>query len=222
MHVLFGKYWVQGAEQYPRRAVHPAVHEQPRLVPYAQGQRVWLISADDQFFLQLQSDRFYFNWRKRGPAYPRFRDHDGQGLRSRALREFERFTAFCSAEVVESPRILRTEVTKIDRVPYTDAKDLAGKLRVATALQPAWRSEVGELSVTFSERFEDVDVLVRANNVLVGASGETPTLQVETRASRLRGQGDLVEELDGLNNAANVLFEAMFTPEAIADFTGSP
>jgi uncharacterized protein (TIGR04255 family) len=221
--VLLGKYWGQRSAEYPGHAVHPAVHDQPRVVPYSQGQRIWLVSADDQFVVQLQADRFYFNWRKRGPAYPRFRDRgERHGLATKGLEEFDRFANFCKDELGERPSIQRLEVTKIDRVPYEDRADLFACVRLAKALETVWRSDSGELNVTFTEHVEGIDVLVRATNVIVGILGEAQgsALQVETRTSRAIDARPPMDLLDTLSEQANKMFEAIFTDEAIRRFKG--
>ena len=42
-------------------------------MPGQTGNRIWLVSKDEVSLLQLQSDRFVFNWRRRGDSrYPSF------------------------------------------------------------------------------------------------------------------------------------------------------
>lgn len=59
--------------------------------------RVWFINKSDDQLVQFQLDRFYFNWRRRQSAYPRY-DHVIKNF-ERALNIIENF--FCEFELGE-------------------------------------------------------------------------------------------------------------------------
>lgn len=119
--MLVGKFWSSKSDAYPRRELKPPVRESSgfTVLEGVGPIRCWLISARDEWVVQVQPDRFYFNWRKRGDSYPRFGDHDGaRGVLSQALEEFGAFTAFCEKETQEQCRLGRIELTKIDDVVF--------------------------------------------------------------------------------------------------------
>lgn len=72
-----GAYWHRVRDRFPR-----VEHAQPlpggieifdstTNIPLP---RIWLINETDDRLVQLQSGRFFFNWRHRGNDYPRFRN----------------------------------------------------------------------------------------------------------------------------------------------------
>jgi uncharacterized protein (TIGR04255 family) len=89
--VVAGTYWQQRRADFPGHSIHPAAGAPPGLVIGTPPLRTWLISSNDgPFVIQVQADRFYLNWRRRGDAYPRFSTE--HGLLERTLREFALFT----------------------------------------------------------------------------------------------------------------------------------
>ena len=90
--ILIGKYWAEHKEAhgYPKRQLQPPVADRPGffLGDGVGPLRSWLVSGTDEYLLQIQPDRFYFNWRKREGAYPHFNDYEPtKGVLSRSLLE---------------------------------------------------------------------------------------------------------------------------------------
>lgn len=74
----FGAFWAKLKPDFTETADKPIVAEAPTNLTIA-GEwfplpRVWFVHKDKEQLLQLQTDRFYFNWRKgsEGSLYPRF------------------------------------------------------------------------------------------------------------------------------------------------------
>jgi uncharacterized protein (TIGR04255 family) len=62
--------------------------------------------------LQLQADRFHFNWRKRpGVDYPRYRSTSQE-----FARHWESFHQFVADESVPSPQLIQAELTYVNQV----------------------------------------------------------------------------------------------------------
>lgn len=130
-----GLYWHTRYDEFPKVKILNVLTDSPGFVigTGAGPIRSWLISQDEKYLLQLQSDRFYTNWRRADRNYPRFNDHDGQdGLLTRALAEFGRFHHFCSDKMRNEPKLKSIEVTKVDQFVqgehWTDAADLGALL----------------------------------------------------------------------------------------------
>lgn len=217
--MMLGRYWAERNSDFPRREMRPAVHDQPVFV-FGQGVaplRCWLISEDDQFVLQAQQDRFYFNWRKRGAAYPRFGDHDGnEGLCTKALREFDTLLAFCDAQLSKRPEVRRLEVMKVDQLVYTDAARLVQLIKPASLMSGYLRSSAPELEVRVGERADDVDMLVHVTTA-VATPDLTPAVRVELKASVKADaiSRQLFERLEGYVDAP---FDEIFTEQARQEF----
>jgi uncharacterized protein (TIGR04255 family) len=119
--LVVGKYWAEkkDREGYHERQLHPAVSDRPGIsVSETPGPfRCWLIKDTDDYILQIQPDRFYFNWRKRTSGYPHFTSRDGsEGVLTKSLREFQEFSTFCEAEpsLKQALKPLRLELAKVD------------------------------------------------------------------------------------------------------------
>lgn len=97
------------AELFPRKIVSgPALQVGPGSVP----NRVWYVGASEAELLQLQPDRFLFNWRERpGEGYSSYERNS-----RRFLREFEGFRAFCEANNFDPPIPNLCEVTYINHI----------------------------------------------------------------------------------------------------------
>ncbi len=111
--LMVGKYWAEQKEKsgYKNRQLQPPVTDRPGLT-FADGVapvRSMLISDTDEYVLQIQPDRFYFNWRRReGHHYPHFNDYkEGEGVLTKGLREFAKLVD-CCARPQRRPRPLDT------------------------------------------------------------------------------------------------------------------
>jgi uncharacterized protein (TIGR04255 family) len=91
---------------------------QLRVVPGFVLPRAWFISADDSQLVQLQADRFVFNWR-------RMRPHDRYPRYAKLRPVFERHLATLRSCLVEAGRppgaVNLAEVTYINELSWPDA-----------------------------------------------------------------------------------------------------
>jgi uncharacterized protein (TIGR04255 family) len=97
-------------ESFPRVPRVPAL----RIAPAGGGpDRVWFIEpADGSMLLQLQPDRFVFNWcKKEGQEYPRY-----ESYRPRLLKEFEQFSNFAAGQELGEVKPNLCEVTYVNRI----------------------------------------------------------------------------------------------------------
>ncbi len=129
-----GRFWERVLDQYPRVEEQPSL-EQPieTLAPRRSGaqlqfsmephqSRHWLISANDAELLQIQPDRFLFNWRARPDAgeYPHF-----EIIHEKFRQGFEAWRKFIGLEL----RLTQWEVTYVNRIGAGDQPpDLGGIL----------------------------------------------------------------------------------------------
>lgn len=220
--LLVGQFWATKRQAYPKREVRPPVREVVGLT-VSEGigpMRSWLVSAGDEFVIQIQPDRFYFNWRKHGDVYPRFGDHDGgKGVLSRALTEFEDFAQFCRVELGSTPATSRVELAKIDVVRYSSVTALGELLPLVDALRQWTKSDAPEINVHLAERVDNTDVLVLVSNAFV-----TPDLsgavRLETRAARMLEEESPSQVFTALNVTVNGIFEKLFSAAAMKMFRG--
>ncbi len=124
---LVGVYWATIRESFPRTEEHPpiahmvedlqvlrGVRSQEMKVGIARGPlpiRAWFISQDETQLLQVQSDRFHYNWRKRSDdqEYPRF-----PAIRDAYLGHWHGYRAFLEKEGIQEPQVDQCEVTYVN------------------------------------------------------------------------------------------------------------
>lgn len=214
--IIVGTYWDARRDDFPERALQPAVGPQTVLLgPGVPPLRTWLISKNDgPFVLQIQADRFYLNWRKRGESYPRFSTTDG--LLALALKEFTRFSDFCEANLGGRPRPQAIELAKVD--DFVEGRDWTGKDDLAQMLP----SLAPLLSVTATDA---PDVLMRFRESRAGHSlqvalssmdvehGGTRHRVVRLETTVVRPAGPEMEEVraafERANGDANAVFGAL-------------
>lgn len=146
-----GVFWTQIRDDYPvceEQPTIPHVIESDRpLAPTGQTiqfgdvppmNRQWYISPSGTELIQLQRDRFLFNWRKveDSDTYPRY-DY----MKEKFSKSWERFCAFVNESGHELSEIDQCEMTYINHFPkgdiWTAPAEIAGAFRPFT-----WPSDV--------------------------------------------------------------------------------
>lgn len=179
-------------DDYPAHQIVPALVDAGRLhlsLPI----RAWLVGHDDAFLVQVQQDRFYLNWRSRGSAYPHFKDYDGApGILTRAMKEFDRFRAFCRERFEHEIVVKQTELAKIDHLvrgrhwhSRGDLLELLPMLKPLAALaggddtafavqftRPAGKGQL-VLSLTMGEEAGEERAVFESRSLAPSAAGES-------------------------------------------------
>jgi uncharacterized protein (TIGR04255 family) len=119
-----GLYWRDVRDRYPKAETQHRVESPPEVLDGPimqsfpiqfgppQGGRTFLVSDDDSYLLQIQSSRFYRNWRRREDEYPHFDD-----LADAFQSEYASFIAFLQHETLAHPVPLQLDVTYINWIP---------------------------------------------------------------------------------------------------------
>lgn len=215
----FGVYAETRRDEYPSRALHPAISDTISLLHVGPPPvRAWLISASDEIVLQLQNDRFYTNWRARGGEYPRFKDRgDTRGVKRIALEEFARFAEFCCARAkVEKLNVSRVELTKIDKLVrgkhWDSYADLGDVLNVVKVFDDIKSSDPKHLNLTLKEA-DDTTTLTTVIAV------DESTAKIES-TMRVNAVGDPEKLFDQANERINRVFFGLVSPEGLKRFAG--
>lgn len=118
--VLVGRFWDALLERFPRKQLVPAIPNASAegvLIEFATvpALRTWLVSDDDSRVMQIQSDRFYLNWRSRGSAYPSFNPSGDQvGLLREVVDAFGAFERFLTERARLALRPVGIELSMFD------------------------------------------------------------------------------------------------------------
>lgn len=124
----FGVFWNQIKDRFPGFAVKPPlgskveVFDRPTTPPETNVQflpgppavRCWFIDSEDRSLIQIQNNRFTYNWRKAGEsdAYP----HYDKSIRSSFERAWQEFAAFVADEALGEIQVVQCEVTYVNHI----------------------------------------------------------------------------------------------------------
>lgn len=211
---------------YPGHTVQPAVTDAGTVFFAGSGPlRAWLVSADDEWIIQVQPDRFYVNWRKREAAYPRFSGEGG--VLRRALLEFGRFAEYCKEELSVSIVPNTVELAKVDLIieqkHWRDGKDLAAILPVVADIGRFAKSPALSFGLNVVEP-RDGGCVLHMDLQLLPASivdGQLArAMKIETRATCPVTEAAAFEDRFAvLNGHANEVFFGLLAPEGLKRFS---
>jgi uncharacterized protein (TIGR04255 family) len=116
----FGAFWNEIKTDYPKFEVHPPIGEfnfqfdamSPEAVVNFPV-RCWFINETDNRLIQVQSTRFFHNWRRPSAEVPYLHYDD---LRPLFRREWERFCDFAVRQDMGKPHVLLCEVSYVNHL----------------------------------------------------------------------------------------------------------
>ncbi len=131
-----GLLWRRYRDSFPRLEVHPALDPRfEELRPRPPGAltvkleqvptpRVWFVGSNEAHLVQLQQDRFVFNWRRiGGQDYPRY-----EHVRAEFLKNFEIFQSFLADEGLGIAVLNQWELTYVNHIPARSGWNRHGEL----------------------------------------------------------------------------------------------
>jgi uncharacterized protein (TIGR04255 family) len=222
----WGVYWDARRGDFPKTTLQPAIIEGVGFSLGAPPMRAWLESPDSAIVLQLQHDRFYFNWRAVGEspdrsAYPRFRDRPGRpGLRTRAVEEYRELQKFTAKRFDVPLNVRRIELSKIDVLvrgtDWNDMVDLISVVPITGTFEKIHRSDEREVSLRFVEHIDGQTVVVHLSTVGAPTTG----VRIESRAiAPVENDASLERAFEHANEALNEIFFTL-VPSAHHRFQG--
>lgn len=208
---LMGVYWdAVLKERYPNRDLrHAITNSRPNI-------RGWFLDENNQWLIQLESSRFYLNWRKVGESeYPRF----GK-LSERFWDEYEQLKAHFAAYVEDGEpnpfeHVRSLELTKINNIllPQNGAYfDCSNYLASLGQLPIGDLSKMTHFALEADIESEFGKVITR---ITTGWHNNQPVLVLEFRdlVSLAHGEG-IKESFTKANNKLNNVFVSMLTEAA--------
>ena len=207
--MAIGKYWSEhkqkGNPPFPKKKIMNPVADRPSLTFSDEPGplRCWLLSESEDYLVQIQPDRFYFNWRKREGDYPHFNTRDGkEGVLERGLREFDEFSKFCCASLGGTPKAFRLELTKIDLLEqgkyFRDFQELATLLPVVDQAMKITKSSEPMLHLSISDLKDGHHIQLQLPTAVVDADMK-PALKMETRVATDLGDESPKEKFSRMN-----------------------
>ena len=131
-----GLLWQRFRESFPTLQVHSALD--PRFersgpefgkkltiaLETVPTPRVWFIGSNEEHLVQVQQDRFVFNWRRiHGQDYPRY-----EQVKASFEKNFGLFQEYLADEQLGEPRLNQWELTYVNRIPAGDGWHRHGQL----------------------------------------------------------------------------------------------
>lgn len=124
----------------PSRPVRPVI--QLQVVNEPMPLRAWFLSATGNELIQVQRDRFVFNWRRLKPndVYPRYERY----IRQRFLSELQLFADFLKDEQLGELKVNQCEITYINQIASGEVWTSHGEIGKVLAL---WRRDLPDLNL---------------------------------------------------------------------------
>ena len=221
--VRVGLFWAEHRERYAKHELHPPIRDGAgfELLQGIGPVRSWLLSPGEEYVLQLQPDRLYFNWRRRGDAYPRFNTYgDNPGVLDRMLAELDRVSAFVKAQgVALVPHTI--ELAKIDHIAFNGFDEMVALVPAFKGLQDLSRSAFPELSVVLKETVEGAVVRTALSTFV--SPELVPALKCDIFAREPLAPGRNVRDaMRRINDVLNGSFERLVSEEALRKFGRRP
>ena len=134
--VRVGEFWVANRNDYPKTEDYPPIMENVSLefITVPPLRRVFMITSDDRYVLQLQQDAFIHNWRKikDEDEYPHF-----EAALEKFKRKFAQFRDFVAKNDLGPISGTRYEVTYVNHLPGGNITEAMSKYIGILRLQPA-------------------------------------------------------------------------------------
>jgi uncharacterized protein (TIGR04255 family) len=123
--VHFGLYWQTIRDRFPNPPLdRPPIGDIEILSILPRLRRVWFESSDQKQLIQLQANRFHYNWRQQGEGnhYPHFHE-----IYPKFAEEWERLQSWWNDNEAIPLQPIRYELTYINQIDknfgWTDASD---------------------------------------------------------------------------------------------------
>ena len=160
--------------------------------------RVWFIGSNEEHLVQVQQDRFVFNWRRtHDQDYPRY-----EHVKASFEKNFGLFQEYLADEQLGEPRLNQWELTYVNRIPAGDGWHRHGQLASVVPLlgrttEGGFLPEPEDIALRVRYRISPEDeavsrLYVEANPGFDAASGKSVI------GLTLTARGGLARAVDGL------------------------
>lgn len=139
-----GLYWAKIRQNYPHAEIRPPLGQTKEEFTSRTRKRAdlglemvtepslrcWFTHSDMNQLIQVQKDRFIYNWKKskETETYPRY-----EKIKERCLLEWEYFIAFLHEEGLSRPEANQCEVTYVNHIEYEQGWRTFGELNKVIA-----------------------------------------------------------------------------------------
>lgn len=182
--VHFGMYWQAIQERFPSEPLDRPPLGVTEIAPLPPLRRVWFESLEQRELIQLQANRFHYNWRRLDETdqYPRF-----EKIYPTFSREWQGFQNWWISIGKLPAQPLRYELTYLNQIDENVAWNGAGdNYRFFTFSGKDWKNFLGQPEVhNFNLEFvipDDLGILKVSANHLVSVEDGKPAILLELTA----------------------------------------
>lgn len=220
-----GLYWERIKESFPKveeQRPLPPMPESPLFMgPLPPLRRCWFLDEDGKRLVQLQSDRFMYNWRESDPCtgnYPHYED-----IRDQFCIQWDAFVGFLQQRQSDRPRIRECRLTYLNFIDKgTIWEDLGDLPDVFTFVGPGVVTEKSGKAIqgNWKLAFEMPQGLGRLEITLIPAlrgADQKETLRFALSTTRADPPSDMPALLQWFNDCRRYivqLFTELTTKEA--------
>jgi uncharacterized protein (TIGR04255 family) len=116
---MYGRLWGAYDQEFPLTVDAPPLVQPGRAADALALRRVWFMSDNQRYLIQVQPDRFYFNWRRLEPddTYPRY-----ESVYAAFKRHLRRFREFVDQQPELGPiEVEEFHLTYVNAIPLDTA-----------------------------------------------------------------------------------------------------
>lgn len=119
----FGKYWAEIADDFPKTADRPPLLPEGLAIDLNNPMiRTWFISEDDRRLMQLQQDRFIYNWRRIDAEWREYPEYSS--IFPEFKQKFSEFASFVERSPLETDlKVYELELTYVNMIPFASVSD---------------------------------------------------------------------------------------------------
>lgn len=193
-----GLFWRRIIKEFPNsEQVSPLGNDIMTQGEFAPMPRFWFISADKARLIQLQRDRFLYNWRKITPdsKYPSYDE-----IIDRFMTHYEHFRSFARDYDLGDPDLAESELTYLnhldERSEWYSVSDTEKIIKGFSIIRSA-------------DVFKDPSQINAATIFAVGEGGGALSVKLQTVRRRADGKAILVFELTNRGSGEAVIGQGL-------------
>lgn len=192
--VHFGMYWQAIQERFPSSPLdRPPIEGIELLSILPSLRRVWFESLDKKQLIQLQSNRFHYNWRRQSEAdeYPHFKE-----IYPKFVREWQHFQSWWLTTGNPALQPIRYELTYLNQIDNNFSwNEAADHGKIFTFIEKDWSSSLKEtnfFNCNFEiETTEEIGILSVSLNQVMRFDDNTPAVIFELTTSSIDARMNL-------------------------------
>lgn len=206
----FGAFWREISDEFPKVAHAAPIFAAGEAFNESEGfflPRIWMLSADSTMLVQVQQNRFHFNWRQTDETKPYIRF---PAVQTECVRLWEKFEAFVLRMTGQPLQPVSMELTYVNLIPI-DSDSSPFEVSSKTLQDCAWSThsrflpQPKTMAVSYAFDLPNGNGVLNASTALAQKQDGTKILRLELTVQGKPREGILFEQWS--DEAHNFLVE---------------